>query len=152
MRHCFNKVFCLVILTALAACENASETVVGIPNVQVGCNTTDDPGCPANGSPTAFVRMSRSGCGDSINFEPIATGSVVMNCDSTGCDGVVTTWTNPETSDSVNEILTGRMDICSQVDLNDSGGSPDTGDLINEESRSINSSVTLTVETWEVAP
>lgn len=140
----------LFALLTIAACEKASDTVVGIPNVRVGCTTTDDLDCStANPSSVrAFVRMTRSGCGSSINFDPVATGSVVMNCDGSGCDGIVSSWTNPETAEPVTEILTGSMDVCAQVDINNSSGLPDTGDLINEDSRSIISSSTITVDSW----
>ncbi len=156
MKTLYNKSLCLLFIGVLAACEKAPDTIVNIPDVRVGCTVDDSTGLgnpcsSANiNSITAFVRMSRSGCGDSLNFEPIATGSVTMNCDTAGCDGIVTDWTNPETSDTVNEILTGRMDVCAQVDLDGSGGLPDTDDLINEDSQSISSSATITVDTWSV--
>ncbi len=150
MKNLSVKILSLSVLIGVAACENASETVINIPNVQVGCTTDDDANCSnLNVNPvTAFVRMSRSGCGSSINFEPIATGSVVMNCDAAGCDGIVSSWINPDTLETVSEILTGRMDVCSQVDINNSSGLPDAGDLVQEDSINISSSATITVDQW----
>ncbi len=143
----------LVCSFGLLACESSSQTLIAIPNVQVGCTTSDDANCSTsnpNSSVTAYVRMTRSGC-DSIDFDPVATGSVNMTCDSDGCEGVVSAWSNPDSSvtDPVTEILTGTMDVCAQVDLDDSGGLPNTGDLINEDSQNISGSTTITIDTWD---
>lgn len=135
----------------LAACEKASDTVISIPSVQVQCLTSDSANCNS-GNPgiSAVVIMSRSGCDDnSIDFESVATGSTTMTCDTGGCIGTISSWTNPDNQNSVTEILTGRMDLCSTIDINSSGGDPDTGDLVDDSSRSISSSATITVDTWE---
>ena len=140
-------------LLLLSACEKSSTSAVSIPNVQLSCTTSDDPNCSSsnpNGVVRVFVRMTRSGCGTSIDFEPVATGDVAMNCDASGCDGVVTSWTDPETLGSVTEVITGDMDICSQVDLDNSSGLPNTGDLINQRAESIVDSSTIGVDTWSI--
>lgn len=144
------KALSCLILLSLVACEKSSDTVVKIPNVRVGCTTSDDANCSSANihSVTAFVRMTRSGCGSSIGYDPVATGSVIMSCDGSGCDGTVNSWVNPETSSGVNEILTGVMDVCAQVDLNASSGLPDSGDLINESSTNITSESTITIDSW----
>lgn len=145
----FKKLLFLSLVFSFGACEQASETVISIPSVAVGCTTSDDPLCSSTGAPlTAFVQMSRSGCGSSSGFEPIATGSVSLSCDVSGCDGLVSSWIDPDTSSPISEILTGRMDICSNVDLNKNTGDPDTGDLVNESSETINSSSTITIDSW----
>ncbi|MEM7646270.1 MAG: hypothetical protein AAF203_05125 [Pseudomonadota bacterium] len=140
--------FCFVII----GCENASETAISVPNVQVGCTTGDSGDCDSGNvnTPTAFVVMTRSGCSESsIQFDPVATGSSTMSCDTDGCDVTISSWTNPGTSEPVTEILTGTMDVCSRVDLDGSGSStPTTGDLVNDSSRSISSGATITVDSW----
>lgn len=141
-----------LVLLFILGCEQSSDTVINIPNLQLECSLSDSGLC-SSGNPqtvTGFVRLSRSGCGDSLSYDPVATGSVLMNCDAAGCDGVVSAWTDPETNMSVNEILTGRMDICSQVDLNNSSGLPDSGDLVNEDSQTITTDEAITVDSWSV--
>lgn len=137
-------------LLVLVGCENASDTVVNIPNVRVGCTNADSTDCDntnANGA-TAYVQMTRSSC-SAANFDPVATGSVTMTCDASGCDGTVGSWINPDTNESVTEILTGSMDICTTVDLDNSGSSVVTGsDLEDETSQTINSSATITIDSW----
>ncbi len=146
------KILLLASILGSAGCENASQTVIGIPNVRVGCTTTDAGIC-SNGNPnpvTAFVIMTRSGCStSSIDFDPVATGSSTMTCDINGCDVTISSWTNPSTSEPVTEILTGTMDVCARVDLDNSGSStPTTGDLVNDDSMTINDSSTILVDSW----
>lgn len=146
------KYFLMILLLVSTGCENASETVVNIPNVRVGCTTTDSANC-FNGNPnppTAFVVMTRSGCSESsIQFDPVATGSSAMSCDANGCDVTIAVWTNPGTSEPVTEILTGSMDVCARVDLDGSASStPTAGDLVNDSSRLISSDNTITVDSW----
>ena len=145
------KVLALSSVLIVSACENASNTVITIPSVRVGCTSSDSASCSsANPNPvTAFVRMTRSGC-ESLNFDPVATGSKVMSCDASGCEVTISTWTDPESFDSVTEIMSGTMDLCTQVDLDNSSGLPNTNDLVNEDSRNLSSSDTLTVDgPWE---
>ena len=56
----------LVLLFTLG-CEQSSDTVINIPNLQLECSLSDSGLC-SSGNPqtvTGFVRLSRSGCGDS---------------------------------------------------------------------------------------
>ncbi len=152
MKFCKRVPIVLALLTlVVTACEKSSNTVVSMPNIRVGCSTGNSTNCSnANPQPslTGFVRLSRSGCGSSLQFDPVATGSVVLSCDVLGCDGTVSTWINPSTSEPVTEIITGSIYICAQMDLDNSSGLPNSGDLINEELRRITGSELLTIDTW----
>lgn len=139
-------------LLYLASCESSSQSVIAIPNVNIACSAaTDGANCssasPCNPNLTSVVFMSRSGC-DSSNYEPIATGSTILSCDAQGCSGTVGAWTDPSTSESVTEILTGRMDICSNIDMDCSSGASNTGDLVNERATDLQSNTALTIDNW----
>lgn len=144
----FRKLWLLFVFVFMAACENASETVVSIPNVDLTCESATDTTC--NGAVDgndAFVIMTRSGCGDSANFEPVAFGSVGLSCTASGCSGTVSSWQDTN-NNSVNEIISGRMDVCSRIDIGANDATESTGDLSDESSVNIQSGQTITIDSW----
>lgn len=145
-----NKAALLISFLSITACEKASDTVVNIPNVRVGCTNTDSVKCDSGSAgQNSVVIMSRSGCDvGTVGFDGVATGSVQLQCDPQGCEGTISSWTDPENSASVTEILTGRMDICSTIYVDGGVGTPSVGDLVDESSESIGSSATITIDSW----
>ncbi len=133
-------------LISFAACERASDTVVGVPNVTIDCNSTDHPQCSGSITPLGRVIMTRSGC-ENADFEPIASGTVTLTCATSGCLGTVNDWVDTNGND-VNEIISGRMDLCGLIDFN-SDTQEDPGDYINTTSQDISSSATIILEVWE---
>ena len=133
----------------LIACDQASDAVIGIPNVTLQCESQFNATCETtNNGNNAFVIMSRSGCDESmVDYEPIATGSVAMSCDAVGCSGTISSWSDSN-SNTVTEIQAGPMDVCSRFDIGNNDAAESIGDLINEENYSIQSSSTITVGTW----
>ena len=144
----------LILTSVLVACERSADTVLAIPSVRVGCTSADSPGCQSGNTcgMTVLVQMTRSGCGESINYDPVATGTESMVCDASGCEATVSQWTDPSTNSRRSEILNGLMDICSTIDINCSVGDADSGDLVNEVSENIQSSSTILVDQWEEVP
>ena len=136
----------LILLLALAfvACEQASNTVVSMPNVEINCQDT---GCDNTLSgDTVFVIVTRSGCGDSASFDPVASGDATVTCSSSGCVGTVSSWTDKNGND-VTEIITGRHDVCGYIDANNDT-SQNTGDMETEDEAFINSSTTIVLDSW----
>jgi hypothetical protein len=145
----FQVLWCLGFVAVIAGCEQASEQVVRIPDVLIECSESTSDFCFSGGAcggsaPQVLVQMSRSGCGESVNFDPVATGSTSLQCDSSGCSGRVSNWIDPETMDTRNEVITGRMDICALLSCN-VVGSPQPGNLINYFDTNIQSSQSILV-------
>ncbi len=134
------------LILMFVACEQASDTLVSVPNITIDCNSTDNPSCVSPASPTGRVIMTRSGCAN-LDFEPVASGTVTLTCGVSGCLGTVNSWRDTN-GNPVSEILTGRMDLCGLVDFNNNL-QEDNGDLVNETSQSIQSEDGLILETWE---
>ena len=134
-----------VLLLLFSACEKASNTVVGMPNIAVdcreaGCNTTLN-------EDTVFVIVTKSGCANA-DFDPVASGSTNVSCTASGCTGSVSSWVDAN-GNSVSEIISGTHDICSYID-SISNTKQDAGEMVSVESKLITSDSSFTVETWTV--
>jgi hypothetical protein len=147
--------FAFTFLSFTLGCEQSSDTVVAIPNVRVGCTVSDSSAttgadsCSSSNTHTmgVLVIMTRSGCGESARFDQVATGDTTLTCDASGCEATVTSWTDPNTNQPITEILSGRMDVCSELDISAPAGKS-TNDLINESSVVISTPTTLTIDSW----
>lgn len=137
----------LLILLVFAGCEDSSTTLVSIPNVNIECSSSLNSECDADlDGNDVVVIMSRSGCGDSVSYEPVASGSSNLECDGTGCTATVDTWFD-DNSNSVTEVITGRMDVCSRITVAASNVQS-SADLVSEESEDINDSQSLLMSVW----
>ena len=134
-------------MIAFVGCDKASETLVRIPTVTLDCNSANTTACASSGSQTGRVIMTRSGCSN-VDFEPIASGTVNLNCSSSGCRGSINSWRDVN-GNPVSEIISGRMDLCGLMDFVGSNLKEDTGDVTSETSQSIQSNQTITLDAWD---
>ena len=142
MKIRFLIVLALIGLFFMSACEKDSNTVVATPSVAIECDNASNSTCNTalNGT-RVIVYLSRSSCEDPDNiFEPVTSGNTSLSCDASGCSATVSSW-------GASEILTGSMEICSHIDV-DNNFAQNTGDLLNLSTRNITSSSTITIDTW----
>lgn len=146
------KLICVLVFLFAMGCEQSSDTLVAIPQMNLECNSTDNPTCSTNSFTCTprqgFVYLTRSGCGDDGNYSPVAGGSTFLTCDTQGCSGSVSTWTD-QNSNPVTEIISGSISICAYIDTNCSS-IDDSSDLINYQDSFINSSISQTIDSWSV--
>ena len=92
------------------ACERASDALVDIPNVAVSCSVGTSSLCnPANDGTQVRVIMTRSGC-ENFSFEPIATATSNLFCNSSGCSVTLGVWVDANQNE-VQQILTRKSEI-----------------------------------------
>lgn len=135
-------------LMIVAACEKASDTVVGVPEVSVECTAASNSNCNASidGNDVRVI-MSRSGCGDEAEFfNPVAVSDGTLTCNSLGCSATLSSWLDAS-QNSVSEVITGSMDICGLFDLDNNSGES-SGDLTDYRSENIQSNSAITLDNW----
>lgn len=141
-----NKKNLLIVLIAFAfvACEQASDQVVSMPNVEIQCQET---GCNAGLSgDTVFVVVTKSGCANA-DFEDVAGGDATVTCNTSGCIGTVSSWIDGNGS-SVTEIITGSYDVCAYIDSTTPFTSQNDGEMMADESVNISSPSTIVLDSW----
>jgi hypothetical protein len=147
MKNLFKIFFLyLIFIFTIVSCEKSSQTLISIPAVRIECANSDSTVCSTiNNGKLVRVVMTRSGCANQY-YEPVATGSTYLTCISTGCSALISNWTDSN-NNSVNEILTGSMDICGLIDLNDNLNE-DTGEVRHSSDSNIQSSAQILLTNW----
>ena len=145
----FKKLLQILFLVVLVAgCEQASSTLVNIPNVSIDCQlSAGDSSVAAN---VALVLISKSGCENDFEIPAASTPGIV--CSGSGCSGLASSWID-STSYPVTEIITGSYDLCILIDSDNSGNTGyTTGDIVYEDSVFIDSSSTISASgsSWRV--
>lgn len=145
MRNFF-LLFSLVLFLLRCSPSGGDGGPTDIPNVQHSCSTSKCTSAPMTlyNSVTVF---SLSGCSQStIDFEPIASGTTTVNCNGTNCNGIVSTWRNPE-GDIITSMEARTYYICSWIDLNQNSVK-DAADEFSVLNQTVNSASVRTINQW----
>ncbi|MBY0315321.1 MAG: hypothetical protein K2Q26_07365 [Bdellovibrionales bacterium] len=117
-----------------------------IPNVQHTCTTSKCTSAPMTmyNSVTVF---SVAGCSQSsIDYQPVASGTTTVNCNGTNCNGIVSTWRDPE-GNVITSIPARPYYICSWIDFNQNS-IKDAADEFSVLNESVNSASVRTINQW----
>ena len=117
-----------------------------IPNVQHSCSTSKCTSAPMTmyNSVTVF---SLSGCSQAtIDFEPVASGVTTVNCNGTNCNGIVSTWRDPD-GKVITSFTSRTYYVCSWIDFNNNSVK-DSADEFSVLNQTINSASVKTITQW----
>lgn len=145
MKRLTHFVYFLVLL-CLAACDQASDTLVDVPNVTVNCVPSTASICNAgiNGKQVRVI-MTRSGCAN-FDFDPVASSTSSLACTSSGCEATLSSWVDAN-QNQVEQIITGNMNLCGLIDL-DGDFQEDSGELEHASEVNIQTDGVILIQSW----
>lgn len=139
----------LGILLLNSSCESSNAAPTDIPNFSISCDISQ---CNAGVTGQGFVFLMKSNCpapGES-SFEPTVSGNTVLSCNSNGCSGTVSSWSDPN-GNPATEIISGSYQVCSYIDSN-GNLAKGSGEPEHDSSRVVRDSTPVTLEAWGVVP